>query len=302
LKKFYSNGKLLITGEYLILDGALSFAVPCVYGQTLKYLKHDKPTLSWKSYDSNDSLWFESDFRNDSLEVIKTSDSETVKWIQKILKVASKISKKKLRGSISCFLDFPNNWGLGSSSTLLNNISQLFEIDPYKLHFSTTNGSGYDIACASNNTPITYQLVNKKPKFKTLNWSPNFKDDIFFVFLNKKQKSNLEIKRFNRLPKDPAVVNKISSITKKIIKSKTLDNFEKLINQHEEIIQNHIGIETIKNKYFSDYTGSIKSLGAWGGDFVMATRNDKSYFLKKGYKTIFSFKELIKTPPLKIAS
>lgn len=302
MKKFYSNGKLLITGEYLILDGALSFAVPCVYGQTLKYLKHDKPTLSWKSYDSNDSLWFESDFRNDSLEVIKTSDSETVKWIQKILKVASKISKKKLRGSISCFLDFPNNWGLGSSSTLLNNISQLFEIDPYKLHFSTTNGSGYDIACASNNTPITYQLVNKKPKFKTLNWSPNFKDDIFFVFLNKKQKSNLEIKRFNRLPKDPAVVNKISSITKKIIKSKTLDNFEKLINQHEEIMQNHIGIETIKNKYFSDYSGSIKSLGAWGGDFVMATRNDKSYFLKKGYKTIFSFKELIKTPPLKIAS
>ena len=302
MKKFYSNGKLLITGEYLILDGALSFAVPCVYGQTLKYLKHDKPTLSWKSYDSNDSLWFESDFRNDSLEVIKTSDSETVKWIQKILKVASKISKKKLRGSISCFLDFPNNWGLGSSSTLLNNISQLFEIDPYKLHFSTTNGSGYDIACASNNTPITYQLVNKKPKFETLNWSPNFKDDIFFVFLNKKQKSNLEIKRFNRLPKDPAVVNKISSITKKIIKSKTLDDFEKLINQHEEIIQNHIGIETIKNKYFSDYSGSIKSLGAWGGDFVMATRNDKSYFLKKGYKTIFSFKELIKTPPLKIAS
>ncbi len=302
MKKFYSNGKLLITGEYLILDGALSFAVPCVYGQTLKYLKHDKPTLSWKSYDSNDSLWFESDFRNDSLEVIKTSDSETVKWIQKILKVASKISKKKLRGSISCFLDFPNNWGLGSSSTLLNNISQLFEIDPYKLHFSTTNGSGYDIACASNNTPITYQLVNKKPKFETLNWSPNFKDDIFFVFLNKKQKSNLEIKRFSRLPKDPAVVNKISSITKKIIKSKTLDNFEKLINQHEEIMQNHIGIETIKNKYFSDYTGSIKSLGAWGGDFVMATRNDKSYFLKKGYKTIFSFKELIKTPPLKIAS
>ena len=75
-----------------------------------------------------------------------------------------------------------------------------------------------------------------------------------------------------------------------------------MINQHEEIMQNHIGIETIKNKYFSDYTGSIKSLGAWGGDFVMATRNDKSYFLKKGYKTIFSFKELIKTPPLKIAS
>jgi hypothetical protein len=27
-KKFYSNGKLLITGEYLVLDGAKAFALP----------------------------------------------------------------------------------------------------------------------------------------------------------------------------------------------------------------------------------------------------------------------------------
>ena len=302
MKKFHSNGKLLITGEYLVLDGALSLAVPCVYGQSLNFSNHNHPTLSWRSYDSNGSLWFESDFKYDSLDILNTSDSDTVNWIQKILKIASKISNKKIRGSISCYLDFPNNWGLGSSSTLLNNISQLFEIDPYELHFSTTNGSGYDIACASNNNPITYQLINKKPHSEMINWIPNFKDDIIFVFLNKKQKSNLEIKRFQRLKKDIEVVNKISTITEKIIKSKTLENFENLINQHEEIMENYIGIETIKKKYFSDYKGSIKSLGAWGGDFVMATRNDKNYFFEKGYNTIFSFKELIKTSPLKIAS
>jgi hypothetical protein len=27
-KTFYSNGKLLITGEYLVLDGAKAFALP----------------------------------------------------------------------------------------------------------------------------------------------------------------------------------------------------------------------------------------------------------------------------------
>ena len=302
MKKFHSNGKLLITGEYLVLDGALSLAVPCIYGQTLNFSKHNNSDLNWKSYDSNGSIWFESDFKYDSLEIIKTSDYETVKWIQKILKVAYKISNKKLKGSVSCYLDFPINWGLGSSSTLLNNISQLFEINPYKLHFSTTNGSGYDIACASNNSPIIYQLINKKPKFEIINWNPNFKEDIIFIFLNKKQRSNLEIKRFSRLSKDLALVKKISLITEKIIKSKTLENFEKLINQHEEIIENHIGIETVKKKYFSDFKGSIKSLGAWGGDFVMATRNDKNYFIEKGYNTVFSFIELIKTSPLKIAS
>ena len=213
MKKFHSNGKLLITGEYLVLDGALSLALPCVYGQSLNFSNHNNPTLNWRSYDSNGSLWFESDFKYDSLDILKTSHSDTVNWIQKILKVASKISNKKIRGSISCYLDFPNNWGLGSSSTLLNNISQLFEIDPYELHFSTTNGSGYDIACASNNNPITYQLINKKPHSEMINWIPNYKDDIIFVFLNKKQKSNLEIKRFQRLKKDIEVVNKISTIT-----------------------------------------------------------------------------------------
>ena len=112
----------------------------------------------------------------------------------------------------------------------------------------------------------------------------------------------MEIKRFKKLPKNLKLVNKISKITEKIIESKTLESFEKLVNQHEEIISNHIGIKSVKQIYFSDFEGSIKSLGAWGGDFIMATRNNKSYFIKKGYKTIFSFQELIKISELKIAS
>ena len=85
MKKFHSNGKLLITGEYLVLDGALSLAVPCVYGQSLNFSNHNNPTLNWRSYDSIGSLWFESVFKYDSLDILKTSDSNTVKWIQKIL-------------------------------------------------------------------------------------------------------------------------------------------------------------------------------------------------------------------------
>jgi hypothetical protein len=34
-KTFYSNGKLLITGEYLILDGAKGLALPTKMGQNL---------------------------------------------------------------------------------------------------------------------------------------------------------------------------------------------------------------------------------------------------------------------------
>jgi len=33
MASFYSNGKLLITGEYLVLDGAKALALPTKYGQ-----------------------------------------------------------------------------------------------------------------------------------------------------------------------------------------------------------------------------------------------------------------------------
>ncbi|MEQ3661167.1 MAG: GHMP kinase, partial [Flavobacterium sp.] len=32
---YYSNGKLLLTGEYVVLDGAKALAVPTKFGQSL---------------------------------------------------------------------------------------------------------------------------------------------------------------------------------------------------------------------------------------------------------------------------
>ena len=39
MSQFYSHGKLLITGEYLVLDGAKALAVPTVFGQDLSVKK-----------------------------------------------------------------------------------------------------------------------------------------------------------------------------------------------------------------------------------------------------------------------
>ena len=296
MKKIHSNGKLLSQGEYLVLDGAISLALPCNYGQSLTFKSHNKNILNWISLDVNKEIWFEASFEASSFKVRKTSDDNIVKWVQKILKASSELStsKKKLKGTIINELEFPSNWGLGSSSTLLNNISNLYEIDPYDLHFSTTNGSGYDIACASCNYSLTYQIINDKPIVNPIDWNPDYKNEIIFIYLNKKQKSNLEIKRYNKLKKNPDLVNQISNITKKIIKSKNITEFEKFIDQHELIISELMQTKTVKEKYFSDYNGSIKSLGAWGGDFILATRNNKNYFLDKGFNTVFSFSELIK--------
>ena len=304
MKSFHSNGKLLISGEYLVLDGALSLALPCKYGQSLIFNKESNGTLEWISKDVNDKIWFTAYFEAKTLQVLKTSNYNTVKWIKKILDYCNKNSLKikDLEGKIECKLEFPNNWGLGSSSTLLNNLASLYEINPYELHFSTTNGSGYDIACAGSNSALTYQILKNIPDVKKINFSPDFKDEILFIFLKKKQKSNLEVKRFKELKKDPSLINKISSITNEIINSKTIEEFEYHLDEHEAITGQYIQSETVKSKYFSDYKGSIKSLGAWGGDFVLATRKNKNYFIEKGFDTILSYTEIIKESTFKTVS
>jgi mevalonate kinase len=304
LKSFHSNGKLLISGEYLVLDGALSLALPCKFGQSLKFTEDSNGNLEWISKDMNDTIWFTAYFEAKTLKVLKTSNYNTVKWVKKILEFCNKnsLTNKNLQGKIECKLEFPNNWGLGSSSTLLNNLASLYEVNPYDLHFSTTNGSGYDIACAGSNSAITYQVIENIPEVKKMDWSPVFKDEILFIFLKKKQKSNLEVKRFKELKKDPDLISRISSITKEIIYSKTIEEFEHLLDKHEAITGQYIQSETVKSKYFSDYEGSVKSLGAWGGDFVLATRENKKYFLDKGFDTILSFSEIIKESTFKTVS
>ena len=41
-KTFYSNGKLLLTGEYVVLDGATALAIPTKYGQYLEISASEK--------------------------------------------------------------------------------------------------------------------------------------------------------------------------------------------------------------------------------------------------------------------
>ena len=297
--KNYANGKLLITGEYLILEGAYSLAIPCSKGQQIEYKADQKSkTIEWKSYDFTQKLWFSVKYESDSLNIIETNDQAKAIGLQTILLEAYRLSKTvKLKGQISTFLDFPNNWGLGSSSTLIVCISKIFQIDPLELHFKTSNGSGYDVACGYFNKPITYLINNKKPIVKEIEFEVPFSENIVFIHLNKKQKSENEIIRFKKQTQNKSInINSISDITSKMIDCQHINLFNDLIDEHENIISFYIDKKPIKNKLFSDFNGSIKSLGAWGGDFIMASSMDDSfeYFKTKGFDTIIPFHKMIK--------
>ncbi|MFM7896029.1 MAG: GHMP kinase, partial [Flavobacterium sp.] len=64
---------------------------------------------------------------------------------------------------------------------------------------------------------------------------------------------------------------------------------------HEIIMSDVLEMETIQEKFFHDFEGMIKSLGAWGGDFVMviSKENPKDYFKNKGYSVVLEYEEMI---------
>ncbi|WP_353779012.1 GYDIA family GHMP kinase [Winogradskyella sp. 3972H.M.0a.05] len=297
---FFSNGKLLLTGEYLVLDGALSLALPTKPGQSLSIESLDKPEIHWKSIDQKANVWYETVFSISDDRILSQNDDKVSNRLVQIFK-ALKVLNPDFFDTTSGFkiethLDFNREWGLGTSSTLINNLATWTKVDAYELLKLTFGGSGYDIACAQHNSAITYQLIDNTPIVTPVEFNPEFKEHLYFVYLNTKRNSRDAINQYKqKRPISPSVIDDINSITEEVIHSTSLTEFERLISKHENIISKIIEQDTVKSVYFSDFDGSIKSLGAWGGDFVLATSrtNPEAYFKSKGFNTIIPYSDLI---------
>jgi len=287
MNTFYSNGKLLLTGEYVVLDGALALALPTKFGQFLTVEKINNPKLIWKSLDTKGNVWFEKTITfNEILNQVQHVD-DVSKWLGEILKATKQLNPNFLNHKgfkVTTQLDFDKNWGLGSSSTLINNIANWANIDAYKLLELTFGGSGYDIACAQHDAPITYQLTrpfncaqgdnvlnDKIREIKSVDFNPSFKDHLYFVYLNKKQNSREGIMHYKANKTDLSKkISEISDITSQIITCKSLKTFNTLIEDHEEIIASIIKQKPIKECLFNDFKGSIKSTWCLGRRFCFS--------------------------------
>ena len=299
-KEFYSNGKLLLSGEYAILDGAKGWAVPTKFGQYLKVSGTESKFLTWKSLDEKGGVWFEARYELESMVELFASNPEISKRLCKILTEARALNPYFLMDvsgyHVETKLTFPRDWGLGTSSTLINNIAQWAQVNAYQLLAKTFGGSGYDIACAQCAKSILYQINEGIPNVLELDYSSNLTQSLFFVYLNKKQNSGDAIKTYRSLSMDrKELVSHISQITQRMVSSKTIDDLEFLMTWHEKEISKALGLQSIKSKLFPDYPGAMKSLGAWGGDFILVTGSEilMDYFKQKGYKTILPFSEMV---------
>ena len=303
--KYHSHGKFLLTGEYLVLKGALALALPLKSGQSLEVeeLDSNNNRLHWEAF-RPEGKWFSVTLNRENLSDFSTNDPEKAMRLSKILQSLKQLNPNVFEGKDLKFttrLDFDPNWGLGSSSTLIANLAQWAKVNPYELLKQTFGGSGYDIACATAEQPIYYQLVDDKPQVRTIDFQPSFAEHLFFVYQGQKQSSSKEIKAFLEkanpvdLQKD---MEAVSEISRAVPKCESLDEFALLMQCHECIIARCIGQEPVQ-KRFPDFEGVLKSLGAWGGDFILAAtewgeNQVKEYFKGKGLEVVFGFKDIVR--------
>jgi mevalonate kinase len=298
---FYSNGKLLITGEYTVLDGAKALALPTKFGQDLVVEEDKNNEIIWKSFDKDGSIWFEEKIPFSIITTKTFFENQAEKnTLIAILHEAYLLNPDFINYSegynITTHLTFPKFWGLGTSSTLINNIAQWISVDAFTLLKNSFGGSGYDIACAQYNCPILYQLVNGKPTVTKVDFYPPFSEKIFFVYLNKKQNSKTAIANYYKKQKDTTeFFPEIEKITQTLLHSKDSHHFAGALEHHETIMSELLDTKTIKELLFPDFFGTIKSLGAWGGDFVLvlSAENPIAYFKEKGYETVLTYNEMI---------
>lgn len=302
--EYYAHGKLLLSGEYFVMDGSKALAIPTSFGQHLEIhsAEGDQGHLFWTSLDEGGNSVLSAIFEKDDFRIIERKGAVPHYLLQDALRSARKLNKDFLSEKTNIRavsrLEFSMGWGLGSSSTLIQNIASWAKVNPFDLFFSVLQGSGYDVACASAPGPIVYRLSNSHAVWDEVALNNSVTDNLVFIYLGKKQNSQQAVKQYRDNEHAPELIPRVSAITERMIACDNADEFIELMKEHENMISSALRLEKMQDRLFSDFPGAVKSLGAWGGDFVMAlsingSEQTTQYFIEKGYAIVFPYRKIL---------
>ncbi len=304
-QSFRANGKLLLSGEYFVLDGALGLALPTRFGQQLEVVAQtaNDNLLHWVSLGVDGNPWFEGDFQMPDWTFLEGTDVAVGETLEKLGRAALALhpgwDPGKTASAVRTRLEFDRFWGLGSSSTLVAIVAEWAGVDPFKLLERTFGGSGYDLACAQASGPILFQRLKSKPSWVQIPFKPAFSDRLFFVYQGKKQDSREGIARYRALEAGKMeLIAQISTLTWKMASARKLAEFEGCMEDHERLVSEALQLPMAGESLFPDYWGVVKSLGAWGGDFLLASSDKpeeetRDYFQQKGFPVVLTYSEMI---------
>ncbi len=293
-----ANGKLLLTGEYLVLAGARALALPVRFGQRLTVAASPGGEIEWTS-DEMGRTWFSCRLDPVTLEVLSADKKGVAAELRRLLVAARKLNqdflaeKKGLHVRVSA--DYPLEWGMGSSATLQYMVARWAGVPPFDLYRQVARGSGYDIACAAHDSLLYYQLRKGHPEFMPAVAGKALREHTRFAWLGKKQSSRKEVDAFlERLNFTEIDLVTVTKLAESICDASTADDLIRLVNEHEYLLGMILKKEPVASR-FPWFPGAVKSLGAWGGDFVMfvSADNEADKLLKKhGFGQVFRYTDL----------
>lgn len=293
-------GKLLLSGEYFVLQGAKAFALPTKKGQSIEVKPYQKSFIKWTSTLHTSEVWFSCILNIDN-NFKPDLQSQEADMLSRIFQEALKLNPQlnfNYGFEVRTQLEFDKSWGLGSSSTLIVLIANWLDIDAYSLLQNTFGGSGYDIAVGLESRSILYTLKHA-PSIEPIDFNPSFSDSLYFFYLNKKQNSREAIEHFRKQTIENSTIDRVSEISRLLSVCGTLDEFSFLLKEHEDIVSKNLHLPKVSELMPSIPSSiQLKSLGAWGGDFVLAAtsihKNELLEILnKQGINTLISFNEMI---------
>lgn len=303
MEALYAHGKLLLSAEYMVLHGSKALAVPLQLGQILKRTRSGDPRkFTWKAFD-RESLWFSATIDPMRMEIIDTDDRVKAKYLCRLfeacIEMMPSFQEDLFKWDVETHLEFSPEWGFGSSSTLTALLSEWAEVNPLELHSMISEGSGYDVACAISNGPIHYWLRDGEPHYQHIPFHPPFADRLYFAWLGSKQYTAQHLSTVaGQISPGYEIKHRFSLLTEEMTRATELSQFQSLVEEHEELLSGLLGMEKISISRFPDLEGSVKSLGAWGGDFVMIASSIPEdelydYLYRREISVIFRYQELV---------
>jgi len=296
-------GKILLSGEYLVLDGATALGLVSRMGQSIRVEADPQSppwTLSWTALDMDGKPWMEAalvlenecwSLSDDSAEV--PENQRLMQGLQAVWDLASEkqISKSSPSTSakqspahflaqtglrVTTSLEFPRRWGLGSSSTLIALLAEWWDVDARRLYAMVQNGSGYDLEIALSGRSM---LFNREPlQIQTLDFHVPPGSMLRLVDPGSKQISSAEVSRYRNLSLQTRTeaVPRISKISEALAKGPTIQEMLNLLRDHDEILEGVLGQPCLHTTEGNGFPGRLKSLGAWGGDLFLAASDQQS--------------------------
>lgn len=300
MEKIYSSGKLILMGEYAVLHGIDALCIPLKAGQEM--LVQDSPDnhihWSWKYKDR-----YLADFvlHNQTLEVLACKHGDP-SWVIRLINLVRETSAVFLtdKGRKIAFNNFfPPEWGLGSSSATISSLCRYAGVDAFAVNERLTGGSGADIAAATATEWFIYRKSNPTPAAWPLPFSYSLADNTWFIYSGNKQATAAHLAEVRSAENtfNMSLLPHVNWLVYKFATASALPEISKIIQDHESLIGQLIGKSPV-GLDFPDFPGKIKSLGAWGGDFLMAVSQQdddfvRDYFTGRGYKDVFSWEDFI---------